>query len=52
MYKFRLNEHPDYGWQPRLSTRDFFSVLSNLTAVKIRGTYTDRGMYRINKEIV
>lgn len=44
MYKFRLHENPDYGWQPRLSSRDFFSVLSNLTAIKIRGTYSDRGM--------
>ncbi|VVC25129.1 Hypothetical protein CINCED_3A009745 [Cinara cedri] len=43
-YKFRLHENPDYGWQPRLSSRDFFSVLSNLTAIKIRGTYTDRGV--------
>ncbi|XP_025424275.1 laminin subunit gamma-1 isoform X2 [Sipha flava] len=44
MYKFRLHENPDYGWQPRLSARDFFSVLSNLTAIKIRGTYSDRGV--------
>lgn len=46
MYKFRLHENPDYGWQPRLSSRDFFSVLSNLTAIKIRGTYSDRGKIR------
>ncbi|PSN35327.1 Laminin subunit gamma-1, partial [Blattella germanica] len=25
-YKFRLHEHPHYGWQPRLSARDFMSV--------------------------
>lgn len=46
MYKFRLNENPDYGWQPRLTPREFFSVLSNLTAIKIRGTYSDRGKLR------
>ncbi|XP_018901355.2 laminin subunit gamma-1 isoform X1 [Bemisia tabaci] len=43
-YKFRLHEHPDHGWQPRLSSRDFISILANLTAVKIRGTYTARGV--------
>lgn len=45
MYKFRLHESPDYGWQPRLSSRDFFSVLSNLTSIKVRGTYSERGNY-------
>ncbi|XP_050538498.1 laminin subunit gamma-1, partial [Daktulosphaira vitifoliae] len=44
VFKFRLHESPDYGWQPRLSTREFFNVLSNLTAIKIRGTYTERGV--------
>ncbi|XP_054274289.1 laminin subunit gamma-1-like isoform X2 [Macrosteles quadrilineatus] len=43
-YKFRLHEDPDYGWQPRLSARDFMSVLANLTAIKIRGTYTTQGV--------
>ncbi|XP_046665340.1 laminin subunit gamma-1 isoform X1 [Homalodisca vitripennis] len=43
-YKFRLHEDPDYGWQPRLSARDFMSVLANLTAIKIRGTYTPQGV--------
>ncbi len=42
-YSFRLHEHPDYGWNPRLSSRDFISVLANLTAIRIRGTYTPRG---------
>ncbi|XP_066585793.1 laminin subunit gamma-1 [Prorops nasuta] len=42
-YKFRLHEHSEYGWQPRLSSRAFMSILSNLTAIKIRGTYTHQG---------
>ncbi|XP_014218984.1 laminin subunit gamma-1 isoform X2 [Copidosoma floridanum] len=42
-YTFRLHEHPDYGWLPRLSSRAFISLLSNLTAIKIRGTYTHQG---------
>ncbi|KAI5735373.1 hypothetical protein M8J77_017507 [Diaphorina citri] len=41
---FRLHEHPDYGWQPRYSPRDFISVLANLTAIKIRGTYSPNGI--------
>lgn len=42
-YKFRLNENPKYGWQPRVSSKDFISILANLTAFKIRGTYTPLG---------
>ncbi|KAG7211484.1 hypothetical protein KM043_010758 [Ampulex compressa] len=42
-YRFRLHEHPEYGWQPRLSSRAFISILSNLTAIKIRGSYTHQG---------
>ncbi|KAG5872836.1 hypothetical protein JTB14_008163 [Gonioctena quinquepunctata] len=43
-YKFRLHEHPDYGWQPRLSARSFISILTNLTAIKIKGTYAPEGV--------
>ncbi|KAF5301739.1 hypothetical protein FQA39_LY19085 [Lamprigera yunnana] len=43
-YKFRLHEHPNYGWQPRLSARAFISILTNLTAIRIRGTYTSQGV--------
>ncbi|CAL7935288.1 unnamed protein product [Xylocopa violacea] len=42
-YRFKLHEHPNYGWEPRLSSRAFMSILSNLTAIKIRGTYTHQG---------
>lgn len=42
-YKFRLNENPKYGWQPRVSSKDFIKILANLTALKIRGTYTPLG---------
>lgn len=43
-YVFRLHEHADYGWQPRKSPRDFISILTNLTAIKIRATYTPQGI--------
>ncbi|XP_001604560.2 laminin subunit gamma-1 [Nasonia vitripennis] len=40
---FRLHEHPDYGWLPRLNSRAFISILANLTSIKVRGTYTHQG---------
>lgn len=43
-FSFRLHEHPDFGWNPRLTARDFMSILSNLTAIKVRGTFTPRGV--------
>lgn len=42
-YKFRLHEHSAYGWNPRLSAYDFISILSSLTALKIKVTYTPEG---------
>ncbi|RXG52055.1 Laminin subunit gamma-1 [Armadillidium vulgare] len=42
-YRFRLHEDGKFGWSPRLSSRNFMALLSNLTAVKIRGTYTYDG---------
>lgn len=42
-YAFRLHEHPDYSWQPSQSSRQFMSILSNLTAIKIRSSYSDGG---------
>lgn len=42
-YRFRLHEHADYEWQPHLQAEDFITLLSNLTAIKIRGTYNSDG---------
>lgn len=42
-YAFRLHEHPDYSWQPSQSSRQFMSILSNLTSIKIRAFYSDDG---------
>ncbi|UYV66194.1 K02A2.6-like [Cordylochernes scorpioides] len=42
-YKFRFHEDPLYGWNPRLSSPDFISVLSNITAIKIKATYVPMG---------
>ncbi|KAG8188781.1 hypothetical protein JTE90_009175 [Oedothorax gibbosus] len=42
-YKFRLHEHSAYGWNPRHTAHDFKKILANLTALKIKGTYTPEG---------
>ena len=42
-YKFRLHEDPQFGWKPKLSAKDFMAVLSNITAIKIRGSFVPQG---------
>ncbi|GAB1600789.1 laminin subunit gamma-1-like [Argonauta hians] len=42
-YRFRLHEHQDYQWQPRLRSQDFIALLSNLTAIKIKASYNTDG---------
>ena len=42
-YKFRLNEHPNYQWYPKLKAETFISILANITAIKIRATYNPDG---------
>ncbi|XP_078121300.1 laminin subunit gamma-1 [Sander vitreus] len=41
-YVFRLHDSTDYPWRPAISHADFQKLLHNLTAVKIRGTYSER----------
>jgi hypothetical protein len=42
-YTFRLHENPEFGWSPRLSSKDFIALLANVTAVRIRGAYVPMG---------
>lgn len=42
-YAFRLNEHSNYQWTPKLTTMEFIRMLSNITAIKLRGTYASNG---------
>ncbi|XP_039858413.1 laminin subunit gamma-1 [Simochromis diagramma] len=41
-YVFRLHDSTDYPWRPTISHAEFYKLLHNLTAIKIRGTYSDR----------
>lgn len=41
-YTFRLHDSTDYPWRPTLTHSDFQRLLHNLTAIKIRGTYSER----------
>lgn len=42
-YTFRLDEQPGSKWKPQLSSAEFQTLLSNLTAIKIRGTFGENG---------
>ncbi len=39
----RLDEQPGSKWKPQLSSKEFQTLLSNLTAIKIRGTFGENG---------
>ncbi|KAL2097851.1 hypothetical protein ACEWY4_007058 [Coilia grayii] len=42
-YTFRLDELPGSKWKPELSSLQFQTLMSNLTAIKIRGTFGENG---------
>ncbi|KAG2461822.1 DHX9 helicase, partial [Polypterus senegalus] len=43
-YVFRLHDVTDYPWRPSLNHSDFQKLLHNLTAIKIRGTYSGKSI--------
>lgn len=42
-YVFQLHEDQRFGWNSRFSHLELMSILSNLTAIKIRGPYSPNG---------
>lgn len=44
-YQFRLHENPTFGWTPQINAFDFMKILSNLTAIKIKGTFSREGNF-------
>lgn len=45
-FKFKLLETS--GWLPRLSSKDFQTLISNITSIKIRATYTFLHKFKLN----
>lgn len=43
-YKFKLHENPEFGWTPSLRPKDFMAVLSNISSIKIRGSFVPGGI--------
>ena len=41
-YNFRLHQDPKFGWTPELNPLEFMSLLSNITAIRIRGNYVSQ----------
>lgn len=42
-YTFKLHENPEFGWTPSLRPKDFMAILSNITSIKIKGSYVPNG---------
>lgn len=38
---YRLDEQPSNTWSPRLSRAEYYRLIGNLTALRIRATYGD-----------
>ena len=43
-YSFKLHEHPNFGWSPRLSPSQLNELLSDIEEIRIRATYSKEGV--------
>ena len=43
-YSFKLHEHPNFGWSPRLSHGQFVDLLSDVVSIRLRATYAKQGI--------
>ena len=43
-FSFKLHEHPNFGWSPRLSHAQFVELLSGVVAIRVRATYSNEGV--------
>ncbi|XP_061427845.1 laminin subunit gamma-1-like isoform X1 [Lethenteron reissneri] len=48
-YTYVLHENPAYPWTPQIPANEFRKLLSNLTAIKLRGTYSDKSTGRLGE---
>ena len=51
-YSFKLHENTEFGWTPSLRPKNFIAVLSNITSIKIRGSYVVGGSGGIDEFIL
>ncbi|XP_051867794.1 laminin subunit gamma-2-like [Pristis pectinata] len=51
-YQYRLHEGLEYGWKPFITSFEFQRVLSDLKAIKIRGTYTRQNPGHIDNVVL
>ena len=42
-YSFRLHENTQFSWSPQLNSKTFIGLLSNITSIKIRGSFVLNG---------